>query len=138
MSGTNIASLSLPALETIAGYAFYECTKLTEMVFPALTDVPYNGMRQFKGIAKADFHVLRSIGANGFYQCTNLETLIIRSNTPCTLASGSVLTSTKILGGTGYVYVPAALVDAYKSASNWSAIAAQFRAIEDFPEICGG
>ena len=40
--------------------------------------------------------------------------------------------------GTGYVYVPASLIETYKTATNWSAFANQFRAIEDYPEICGG
>lgn len=137
LSGTNITSLNLPALTTIAGYAFYECTKLTTMVFPLLQEVPYNGCRQFKGLVKADFHALKSIGANAFYQASNLETLIIRTNSLCTLASGTVLTATKIQSGTGYIYVPAALVDTYKAATNWSAFADRFRAIEDYPDICG-
>lgn len=137
LSGTKVTSLNLPALTTIAGYAFYECTTLAEANFPLLTAIPHNGFRQFKGLVKADFGALTSIGSNGFYQCTSLETLIIRTPTLCTLASGSTMTATKILGGTGYVYVPAALVDTYKAAANWSALADQFRAIEDYPDICG-
>ena len=35
-------------------------------------------------------------------------------------------------------YVPTSLVEAYKSATNWSACAEQIRAIEDYPEITGG
>ena len=138
LSGTSIVSLNLPALTTIAGFAFYECTKLTDVSFPSLTEVPYNGMRQFKGLVKADFHSLSKIGANAFYQCTNLEALVIRTNNICTLASGTVLTATKIQSGDGYIYVPSTLVGTYKSATNWSAFADQIRAIEDYPEICGG
>lgn len=137
-SGTKITSLHLPALKEIGGYAFYENTTLKSMVFPSLLVVPYNGLRQAKGLATADFHVLTEIGANGFYQCTNLETLIIRTSTLCKLASGSTLTASKILSGTGYIYVPSVLVDSYKVATNWSAVANQFRAIEDYPDICGG
>lgn len=137
MSGTNITSLNLPALKTIAGYAFYECTKLTYVNFPLLTAIPYNGFRQFKGLVKADLGALTKIGSNGCYQCTNLETLILRSSTLCTLDAGTVLTATKIATGTGYIYVPAALLESYKSATNWSNFAARFRAIEDYPDICG-
>ena len=137
VSGTKITMLDLPALTTIAGYAFYENTTLQQMTFPALKEIPYNGCRQWKGLAKGDFHVLKSIGSNGFYQATNLETLIIRTNSVCTIASGSTLTASKIINKEGYIYVPAALVDSYKAATNWSAYAAQIRAIEDYPEICG-
>lgn len=35
-------------------------------------------------------------------------------------------------------YVPKALLEEYKSATNWSNYADRFRAIEDYPEITGG
>jgi hypothetical protein len=43
-----------------------------------------------------------------------------------------------VANGTGYIYVPAALIEDYKAATNWSLYADQFRAIEDYPEITGG
>jgi hypothetical protein len=67
-----------------------------------------------------------------------LTTVILRVNKVCTLANVSAFNNTPIKNGSGYVYVPSALVDSYKAASNWSTYAAQIRAIEDYPEICGG
>jgi hypothetical protein len=70
---------------------------------------------------------------------TALETVILRKTDKiCTLQVTNALSGTPIEKGTGYVYVPRDLVDAYKSASNWSTYANQIRAIEDYPEICGG
>ena len=137
LSGTNITKLNLPELTEIAGYAFYECTSLAEVSFPKLTAIPYNGFRQFKGLVKADFGSLKSIGANGLYQCTKLETLIIRTNSVCTISTGSVLTGSPILNGTGYVYVPDSLKGQYQSQTNWVAQSVNFRSIEDYPDICG-
>ena len=37
----------------------------------------------------------------------------------------------------GYIYVPKALLEDYKVATNWSVYADKFRAIEDYPDICG-
>jgi hypothetical protein len=54
------------------------------------------------------------------------------------MSNVNVLQLTKIANGEGYIYVPASMVDSYKSASNWSTYAAQIRAIEDYPEITGG
>jgi hypothetical protein len=54
------------------------------------------------------------------------------------LVNVSGVNNTPIGKGTGYVYVPSALIETYKTATNWSTFAAQFRAIEDYPEICGG
>lgn len=138
LSGTNVTSINLPALTTIAGYAFYQCTKLTEVNFPLLTEIPNNGFREFSGVVKADLGSIKYIRSNGFYKCTALETLIIRSASVPTLVAGTVWTGTKIASGTGYIYVPSALIDSYKAATNWSSFADQFRAIEDYPEITGG
>ena len=43
--------------------------------------------------------------------------------------------STPLAKGTGYIYVPRALLNDYKTAENWSTYAAQIRAIEDYPEL---
>ena len=37
-----------------------------------------------------------------------------------------------IANGKGYIYVPRAMVDTLKSATNWSTYATQIRALEDY------
>ena len=81
--------------------------------------------------------MVTSIAATAFDTCSALTTVILRKNQVCTLANVSAFNSTPIKSGTGYVYVPSALVDSYKTATNWSTYAAQIRAIEDYPDICG-
>jgi hypothetical protein len=136
-SGTAITSLNVPAVTSIGQYAFYSCTTLSSVVFQSLRVVPYNGFRQYSGLVKIDLHIANDIGQNGFYQCTKLETLIIRTPSVCNLTTGTIFNGSKIQSGTGYIYVPASLVDSYKTATNWTAYANQFRAIEDYPDICG-
>lgn len=41
-------------------------------------------------------------------------------------------------GNQGYIYVPRDLIETYKVSTNWVTYANQLRAIEDYPEICGG
>lgn len=114
---TALTSVDLPAATSIGNYAFYFCTSLTSVYLPVAT----------------------SIGNYAFIYCTALDTLILRkSDTICTLSNTNALASTPIASGTGYIYVPAALVDSYKAATNWTKYADQIRAIEDYPEICGG
>lgn len=43
-----------------------------------------------------------------------------------------VANGTPIANGTGYIYVPSALIEQYKVAENWSTYASQFRALEDY------
>ena len=89
-----------------------------------------------------------------FSSCPKLETLILRGNKVVTLADknglcGKVEAEKIPENGYGYapikdgidkgfIYVPKALLEDYKVATNWSVFADKFRAIEDYPEICGG
>ncbi|MGN1444153.1 MAG: leucine-rich repeat protein, partial [Acutalibacteraceae bacterium] len=134
---TALESVRFPNAASIsATSAFEHCDNLKQVRFPKLESV---GTQCFwySGLIRADFSVLSSIGNFAFWS-TPLEMLIIRSETLCTLANTNSFGNTPIAAGTGYVYVPSALVDEYQSATNWTAYSAQIRAIEDYPEITGG
>jgi hypothetical protein len=65
--------------------------------------------------------------------CSKFTTLILRNTTQIvTLNKTNAFADTPIASGTGYIYVPSALVDSYKAATNWSSYANQFRALEDY------
>lgn len=135
-----LQSITLENVTHVYGTAFNNCSSLKEVNLPSVYD--FTAGRQFwycTSLQKADFgEKVDGIGYNTFYNCTALETLIIRNpNTVIPLSSTGAFTSTPIASGTGYIYVPSALVGSYKAASNWSTYADQFRAIEDYPEICG-
>jgi hypothetical protein len=101
----------------VSTQVFYGCTKLKH----------------------ADCGQLGNIPAQTFNACSELTELILRkTGSICTLSNVNGVNNSPIGKGTGYVYVPASLVDSYKAANNWSTFAAQIRAIEDYPEICGG
>lgn len=79
-----------------------------------------------ESIQSADLSVTE-IGAYAF--CNNdLQSLTLRSNTVCTLGDYA-LEGTPISDGSGSIYVPANLVDAYKADSSWSAYASQITSI---------
>ena len=103
-------------VETVGSNAFYRCTALTAVDLPNVI----------------------AIAGSAFEGCSALLTLILRSETLCTLANKNALSNTLIASGTGYIYIPRSLVDSYKAATNWSTYADQIRAIEDYPDICGG
>ena len=123
---------------SIGDYAFCKCSELTTADFPAATSIGESAFRFCSALTTADFPVAKSIGSYAFNSCSKLTALILRSATMATLSNTGALSATPIKSGTGYIYVPAALVDSYKAASNWSTYANQIRAIEDYPEICGG
>ena len=123
---------------SIGIYAFYNCTALTTADFQAVKSIGNYAFSSCAKLTTVNFPVATSIGDSAFNGCTALTTLILRSGTMATLSSTNAFNNTPIASGTGYIYVPAALVDSYKAANKWSTYANQFRAIEDYPEICGG
>lgn len=124
---------------TIIGrYGLAGCTKLTSVVLPAVRTTDGNSINGCSELIKADFSNLQNIRYSTFYSNKKLVTLIIRTQVVAKLENTSAFKDTPIASGTGYVYVPSALVNSYKTATNWSTYADQIRAIEDYPDITGG
>ena len=86
-------------------------------------------------LVKADFGSENNstIGNGAFSGCNALETLVIRKTNAVLNGRSTMFTSSSpIAQGTGYIYVPSALVNSYKAANYWSTYASQIRAIEDY------
>lgn len=132
----SLTTVDLPNLQTIYDAAFRNCSSLPSMVFPSLTAYNGQGNGVFFGCSKlttVDFHLAQRFPVYSFYRATALTALILRSATMCTLgATGEQTMGTHISNGTGFIYVPAVLIDSYKEATNWSVYADQFRALEDY------
>ena len=90
----------------VANSAFYSCSSLAEIAFPAS---------------------LTSIAKSAFEGCTKLKTMTINANTPPTLGSGAIPTSIVA------IYVPDASVAAYQAATNWSNFATKIKGISEMP-----
>lgn len=72
-----------------------------------------------------DIGKAKSIAANTFANCYALQTLIMRRTSVTTLANVSAFLNTPIRGRnslTAKIYVPEALIDDYKAATNWKTI----------------
>lgn len=143
-SCSNLESASLPKATSADGYIFYSCEKLQSIQLPLMTKIPMNMLQYCRGLKKCDLGSATSISASAFSNCCRMTIMILRSTTMCTLANTNAFQSCyHILGTThstynpngdkdGYIYVPSALVDSYKTATNWSTYASQFRALEDY------
>ena len=88
----------------------------------------------FQNIQKIDWAIPNR---TDFRYQKKLKTLILRHPEVVTLSTTINLSDTKI-PTSGYVYVPATLLEQYKIATNWTVFADRIRAIEDYPEITGG
>lgn len=136
---TAMTNFSAPKVTSLGSYAFYN-SGLKEVNFPLATSVTQNCFYSCNSLKKVDMGAAKSIAQSSFDYCESLETLILRrSEAICTLANATnTLRDTPIAKGTGYIYVPSALIETYKTATNWVNYASQFRAIEDYPDITGG
>lgn len=111
---------------------------ITEIVDNNITKTAANAFRYCDSLILADFTALTEIGSASFAYCSGLSAFILRSESVVPLTYGAVFMWSSIERGNGYIYVPSALVDSYKSATNWSNFAGKIRAIEDYPDITGG
>ena len=143
-SGTSITGVNFPKLTVLNARVLSECGKLTSVCLPLVTAIKTAALSSCTTLTTLDLPSVTFLDDQAFGDCISLETLILRSDTVCTMAYQTALTSwngatsSLIAQGKGYVYVPAALVDSYKAATNWSVFADQIRAIEDYPDITGG
>ena len=126
-----LTTVNFPVATSISDYAFYSCSQLTTVNFPAVTSIGTYAFRACSQLTAADFPVVTRIGSSAFYSCSQLTTLVLRSETMTTMTSDA-FSETPIESGTGYIYVPSALIEQYKVDTYWSNYAAQFRAIEDY------
>jgi hypothetical protein len=131
-------SVTFYAAETIGEYAFRNCTQLKTAVFHAAKTIDASIFSGCSSLTMVTFYNPVNIHSNVFSGCTMLDTLILHNSDQISSIGTNTLKNTVIASGSGYIYVPSVLIDAYKADSNWSAYSTQFRAIEDYPEICGG
>lgn len=108
---------------------------ITEMYDNYVTSIGSHALSECKSLTIVDVPNCKRINTYAFYN-SGLTTLVLRSDTLVT-TTANAFDKTPIKTGTGYIYVPRALVDSYKTDTNWSTYANQIRAIEDYPEICG-
>lgn len=141
---SKLEAVNFPLATSIGDYAFQSCFTLTTVDFPLVTKINSSAFQYCDKLTTADFPSATSIGSSAFYQCYGFTTLILRSEKMATLSNKNAFTQCYHFHGTvsgshnpeglkdGYIYVPRALVDSYKSASNWSAFETQFRDLESY------
>ena len=122
------------SISKVGTYAFYNHPNLERAVVSAPV-IEANAFQNATKLEVADLtsEAAVSIAENAFYGCSNLTHLVVRSTARSSLSATSVLDSTKIKLGEGGVYVPADLLDSYKSATNWSAFANNIYPIGEYP-----
>lgn len=119
-----LKALSFPLITTVTGDAFSGMTGLENVNLPNLTTLSVRAFRNCLKLQKVDFPKVTNIQRDVFYNCETLSVLALRSETLCVLEDKSAFNSTPFAeGGTGgVVLVPSALVESYKTATNWATL----------------
>jgi hypothetical protein len=128
---SGLTSVIIPSSVTSIGMqSFSDCYALASINIPdSVTSIVNNAFNGSSGLTSVEIGSgVTSIGSLAFRGCSNLASVTIKATTPPTLGMG-VFYYTKIEDGTGYIYVPASSVNAYKSAEGWSDYASRIQAI---------
>lgn len=140
-------------LSEIGMYALSYCHSLTKIVMPKCKTIANGAFRNCDGVASALFEIANFVGSNSFTDCHALQSItiggsgehviiessafvncyhlsavILPFDSVCVLENVNAFSRTPIadtsyIGSYGAIYVPQALVNEYKSATNWSVYA---------------
>ena len=124
----SLSSVSLPNVQTLASRAFWSCTSLADISLPSIVSVDNQAFGYCTNLSTVDLGAsVTSIAYNPFHGVSSITSLVVRATSVPTL--GGILCVSGSFHGT--IYVPAASVDDYKAAANWSTYSAKITAIVD-------
>ena len=126
-----LSQVSLPVCSYIGNYAFESCSSLSQMSLPVCSYIGDYVFHNCSSLFQVSLPVCSYIGAYAFQNCTSLSIITIGYSSVCSLGSDAFY-NTRITSSTGRIYVPASLVSAYKSATNWSYFSA---IIQSYPGL---
>ena len=109
-------------------YAFCSCTSLTGVSFANALFISASAFYNCSSLAFAYLPKVKTIGARAFGNCKALMSVYLLNSSVCGLTQANEFASTPMVNSTytgafGSIYVPASLVDSYKTAYGFSAIA---------------
>lgn len=151
-----LTSVDLPNVTTLGADAFHTCTWLETVNIPKLTAIPYQCFyygyslpdklvfpvcKSLAGyvISYAETKILDILGGGqiesfAFYRASYFTTLILRNTETITTlqaAPSSIFADYTAVT----VYVPDALLESYKTATNWVKMAGQIKALSEYKGV---
>ena len=129
---TILTTVNFPVATTIGVYTFNWCSSLTTASFPVATYIGNYAFNGCSNLTTVSFPVATTIGNHAFNGCFNLKSLYLTGSKICKLSHSNAFDSTPIGGysasaGTyGSIYVPASMLAAYQTATNWTYFSSRF------------
>ena len=126
---SSLTQVSLPMCSHIDDEAFWGCDFLSDISLPLCEYIGSSALLACS-LTQVNLPMCSYIGSNAFWNCVYLSSITIGYSGVCSLSYEGFM-YTPITDGTGSIYVPASLVDAYKSAPNWSQFSSQIFPISE-------
>lgn len=114
-----VTSVSLPNCRYIGDYGMKYMSNLTEINLPNLEYTCNAPFAYCSAVSIIKIPICKSLGGYAFSYCSNLKEVYLNSVTSVTSINTYTLNNCPNLTS---VYVPASLVDAFKTARNWTSI----------------
>ena len=123
--------VNLPECRYIYAYAFDECRSLSQISLPECRYIDEAAF-QHCSLKQVSLPKCSYIGDGAFLECLPLMSITIGYSSVCNMNVTNIdaFEGTYIGYGNGSIYVPASLVEAYKSAPFWSKYSSQIFPIE--------
>ena len=123
---SSLLSINLPNLITVGAASIGNCSKLKEAHLPNASESAGSASLfvNCTELEFADVGYFATFPLNVFSGCGKLTTVIIRTNSIPPLQNLNAFSGTPYASGGsgGKIYVPSALIESYKSATNWSVL----------------
>jgi hypothetical protein len=123
---TSLVNVNLPKATYVGLRAFDNCKNLEYISFPSATIVYGSAFLNAIKLKTVDFGTTVNFArTDSFNGCSSLDTLVLRGNEVSPLSNIALFTSVGAFSADatgGTIYVPGALIESYKEATNWSAL----------------
>ena len=120
----SLTSVDLPNLTSAGDSFLMYCKSLTSVSSPNLTSAGDNVLYGCSNLTLVDLPNLTSAGDSFLYGCSNLTLVFLRSSVVCKLGTSQTFPSKCSF------YVPASIVDSYKTDNVWKRVADRIKTLE--------
>ena len=111
---TSLQRIYMPKLKHILEGMFSKCKSLSEIDFPSVEGIDTFAFRDCTSLKVVKLSVCSYINSNAFYAVGIMQSVYLYSNSVVNINNSTYTIQAE------KIYVPASLVDAYKSADYWS------------------
>ena len=123
---TKLEHVNVPKANYVGANAYENCISLKKLNFPSSSIVYTRAFYGASNLETIAFGVTTNFArTNAFNGCSSFNTLILRGNEISTLSNTNNFDDAGAFAegaSGGIIYVPSALIESYKTATNWSAL----------------